>query len=87
MNNNNNNNIIIISNNNNLHTGRHRDVWCIKHSSERNTHNIRKKDLRDHNRSERNYLPLPTSVNCNTTWKHALFHGVFRHQRRLIFTY
>ena len=50
-----------------LHTGRHGDVWCIKHSSERTTHRTRKKNLRDHRRSERNYLPLPASVSCNTT--------------------
>ena len=70
-----------------LHTGRHIDVWCIKHSSERTTNRTRKKTRRDHKRSERNYLPLPASVTCNTKCKHALFHGVFRHQRRLIFIY
>ena len=47
----------------------------------------RKKNIRDHRRNESNYLPLPASVSCNTTWTHALFHGVFRHQRRLMFTY
>ena len=42
-----------------LNTGRHRDVWCIMHSSKRTTHRTRKKNLREHRRSERNYLPLP----------------------------